>query len=85
MGIRDINNSLKWGGMSKRRNYSNGEGWKCLKCKKLLCENKNKKDSVIKKYKQYQAISAVFKFWKDNTTLNLLINITRGATFSWMI
>ena len=60
-------------------------GGKCLKCKKLLCENKNKKDSVIKKYKQYQAISAVFKFWKDNTTLNLLINITRGATFSWMI
>ena len=58
---------------------------KCLKCKKLLYQNKNKKGSVIKKYKQYQAISAVFKFWKDDTTLKLLINITRGATFSWMI
>lgn len=35
MGIRDINNSLKWGGMSKRRNYSNGEGWKMLEVQKI--------------------------------------------------
>ena len=44
-------------------------------------ENKNKKDSAIKKI---QAISMFFKFWNNNTTSSLLINITRGATYYFL-
>lgn len=35
MGIRDINNSLKGGGMSKRGKFTNGESWKMLEVQKI--------------------------------------------------
>ena len=65
---------------NEERSQKWGRG-KCLKYKKMLCENKNKKDSAIKKI---QAISMFFKFWKDNTTSSLLINIIRGATYYFL-
>ena len=50
-----------------------GGNEKCLKGKKKFCE---------KKIIYSENILAFFKFWKDNTTLNLLINITRFKIFS---
>ena len=53
---------------------------KCLKCKNLLYENKNKNNSLIKKYlQQYQHFSSFEKILK---ILNLLVNFTKGAIFS---
>ena len=33
-------------------------------------------------YKKIKIIATFFKFWKDNTTLNLLTDISRSTLFS---
>ena len=52
---------------------------------KFALSNQNRNNLLIK---EIRTISTFFKFWKDMENfeiLNLLVNFTKGAIFSWLI
>ena len=70
---RETKNSLKWGGMPKRGRGHKKEGMGNL-CKWRSYFVKKIKDLFVK---QIQTISTFFEFSTDDTTSNVLMNITR--------